>query len=123
LEMPDTPSSVRHIDYMRHAGKVLGLLDDYGSLTAAGKVLADLPDTRALDFLSVQFELSVVGRLWKRWANVDDLHQLDEHSAEEFLLDSGLSSSMAERRGRTLRKWLEEFKSLSSRSKLKAGKK
>jgi hypothetical protein len=97
---------------MRHAAKVLGLLADDGTVTAAGRALASLPETRTLDFLSLQFELSVVGQLWKKWANVTDLLLLDQESAVKFLLNSGFHRSMAERRGRTLRKWLQSFKSL-----------
>jgi hypothetical protein len=115
LEMPDTASSERHIDYMRQAAKILGLIADDGSLTEAGWRLAQLPETRILDFISVQFEGSSVVQLWRKWSGVEDLFGLDENSAVEFLLQSGLSSSMAERRGRTLRKWLEEFKSLRSK--------
>ena len=111
LKMKDTDSSLRHIDYMRHAAKILGLLAEDGRLTEAGRKLAQLPKSRVLDLLSIQFELSTVGRLWKTWAGgVEDLHQLDEDSAEKFLLDQGLSPSMAKRRGRTLRKWLHRFK-------------
>jgi len=112
LGMPNTSSSRRHILYMRQAAKVLGLLTDDASLTPAGRTLAQLPESRVLDFLSVRFEVSVVGRLWRRWARVRDLYHLDPETAEDFLLDRGLSESMAERRGRTLRKWLLAFKSL-----------
>ena len=58
LQMADTPSSQRHIDYMRHGAKVLGLLASDGTLTTPGRQLAQLPESRVLDFLSVQFELA-----------------------------------------------------------------
>ena len=108
--MDDTASSLRHVDYMRHGAKVLALLAQDGSITQQGAQLARLPDSRVLDFLSVQFELSAVGGLWKRWANATDLYQLEPTTAETFLLEHGLSASMAKRRGRTLRRWLEKFK-------------
>jgi hypothetical protein len=114
LGMPDTQSSLRHIEYMRQAARILGLLADDGSVTAVGQMLARLPESRVLDLLSVQFELSTVGRLWKKWSEVADLHHLNENSAVQFLLESGLTPSMAERRGRTLRTWLLRFKSLRS---------
>ena len=110
LGMDDTASSLRHVDYMRHGAKVLALLAQDGSITQQGAQLARLPDSRVLDFLSVQFELSAVGGLWKRWANATDLYQLEPTTAETFLLEHGLSASMAKRRGRTLRRWLEKFK-------------
>jgi hypothetical protein len=113
LAMANTSSSLRHLDYMRHGAKVLGLLTEDGTLTSAGSTLAQLPDSRVLDFLSVQFELSTVGKLWKKWSRATDLHGLDPDSAPRFLRQHGLSDSMAERRGRTLRKWLQKFKSQS----------
>ena len=73
-------------------------------------MLTTLSESRVLDFLSLQFEMSTVGRVWKAWAGVEDLLGLDENSAIEFLLAKGLSDSMAKRRGRTLRKWLLQFK-------------
>ncbi len=121
LAMRDSASSLRHIDYMRHAAKVLGLVAEDGIATEAGRTLAQLPESRVLDFLSVRFELSVVARLWKKWSKAADLHQLDENLAVEFLLDSGFSVSMAERRGRTLRKWLLAFKSAGRRANLEEG--
>ena len=110
LQMADTPSSQRHIDYMRHGAKVLGLLASDGTLTTPGRQLAQLPESRVLDFLSVQFELSVVGRLWKRWADANDLYELNPESSVDFLVENQLSPSMARRRGRTLRRWLDKFK-------------
>ena len=110
LQMADTPSSRRHIKYMRHGAKVLGLLATDGTLTTSGRQLAQLPESRVLDFLSVQFELSVVGSLWKRWADANDLYELDPESAVDFLFENQLSPSMARRRGRTLKRWLKEFK-------------
>jgi hypothetical protein len=110
LGMPDTASSRRHIDYRRHAAKTLGLLTENGTLTEAGRTLAELPPSRAVDFMSVQFELSPVGQSWKMWAAVEDLDHLDPEDAPKFLLDRGFSKSMATRRGRTLRRWLQDFK-------------
>jgi len=110
LGMEDDKSSRRHIGYMRQAARILGLVADDGMVTEAGRMLATLPESRVLDFLSLQFEMSTVGRVWKAWAGVEDLLGLDENSAIEFLLAKGLSDSMAKRRGRTLRKWLLQFK-------------
>lgn len=110
LGMDDTSSSVRHIGYMRQAARILRLLAEDGTVTEAGSKLARLPESRAFDLLSIQFELSTVGRLWKAWAGVEDLHQLDQNTAEKFLLAKGLSDEMAKRRGRTLRKWVDLFK-------------
>ena len=62
----------------------------------------------------MQFELSVVGSLWKRWADANDLYDLDPASSVDFLLENQLSPSMALRRGRTLRRWLDEFKQLGA---------
>lgn len=109
LHMEDTASSRRHLDYMKHGAKVLELLAEDGSLTGAGLSLAHLPDSRVLDLLSVQFELSVVGRSWKEWASAKDLRELDPETAIQFLKERGLPKSMAERRGRTLRRWLKEL--------------
>jgi hypothetical protein len=113
LQMEDTASSRRHLDYMKHGAKVLDFMLEDGSLTPAGFSLAHLPDSRVLDLLSVQFELSVVGRRWKDWAGAKDLRQLDPETAIRFLTESGLPKSMAERRGRTLRRWLRELGSRS----------
>ena len=44
-----------------------------------------LPESRVWDFLSVQFELSVVGSLWKRWADANDLYDLDPAYLVEYL--------------------------------------
>ena len=110
LQMADTASSRRHIDYMRHGAKVLGLLAGDGTLTSPGRQLAQLPESRVMDFISVQFELSVVGTLWKRWAEASDLYDLDPESSVDFLLENQFSASMARRRGRTLKRWLREFR-------------
>jgi hypothetical protein len=113
LAMANSKSSLRDLDYIRHSAKVLGLLTDEGSLTSAGSALSQLPDSRVLDFLSLQFELSTVGRLWKKWSRANDLHALDPDTAPRFLRQHGLSDAMAERRGRTLGKWLHQFKARS----------
>jgi hypothetical protein len=110
MGMENSPSSRRHMDYMRHAAKVLGLLTERGLLTDAGKVLAALPRNRCIEFLSLQFEVCAVARRWKTWAEVDDVRSLDETSAVEFLRQEGLSPSMAVRRGRTLSRWVASFK-------------
>ena len=112
MQMPGTSSSDRHIDYMKHGAKVLGLLGQDGTITDAGQRLAQLPESRILDFLSVQFELSMVARRWEEWASARDLHELDSGAAEEFLLRSNFSMSMAKRRGRTLKKWVVVFQAL-----------
>ena len=109
MRMADTSSSKRHIDYMKHGAKVLGLVGQDGTITDAGQRLAQLPESRILDFLSVQFELSMVARRWKEWASARDLHKLDPGAAEQFLLGSRLSMSMAKRRGRTLKTWVVAF--------------
>ena len=74
MRMAGTSSSKRHIDYMKHGAKVLGLLGQDGTITDAGQRLAQLPESRILDFLSVQFELSMVARRWKEWTSAKDLH-------------------------------------------------
>jgi len=110
MGMPESPSSERHINYMKHAAKVLGLLDDEGGLLKAGEDVAALPPSKVGAFLALQFELSRIGRAWKEWASVEVLDDLDESSATPFLLAMGLSKAMAKRRGRTLSKWLGQFK-------------
>ena len=117
-------NSKRHIDYMKHGAKVLGLLSDSGVLTPAGETLVMLTHEKAMKFLSLQFQATIVGRAWINWSNVREIEELDPDSAVEFLRERAvcgtgknqgkpLTDSMLERRGRTLRKWVEEFKSLA----------
>lgn len=110
LNMPESPSSQRHIAYMKHAAKVLSLLNEDGKLLKAGEDAAALPRSKVAGFLALQFELSRIGRAWKKWAGVDVLDELDESTAVAFLRDVGLSATTAKRRGRTLSKWVLQFK-------------
>lgn len=110
MGMTDTKSSVRHINYMRHAAKVLRLCTEGGDLQPSGWTLATLAEHRALPFLALQFETTAVGHAWLEWAEVLDVEGLDPASATDFLRARAvLSESMAVRRGRTLRRWVEAF--------------
>jgi hypothetical protein len=113
LGMRDGKNSVRHIGYMKHAAKVLGLIGGRETLLPAGRTLVSLPESRQLSFLSHQFEISSVAMAWREWAAVQDLESLDDGTAKAFLLSRGLTDSMAERRGRTLRTWLKAFKGIA----------
>ncbi len=110
MKMPDTPSSVRHIGYMKHAAKILRLISKAGALLPAGRTLVTLAKHRTLPFLALQFETAPVGRAWLKWANARDVTGLEPATAVAFLRErSVLSESMVERRGRTLRRWIEAF--------------
>ena len=102
--------SARHIAYHTHAARCLHLLTEEGLLSEAGAILVTLPSTRRLDHLAIQFEVSIPGHAWIRWANATGVDDLDPKSASQFLKErSNLTPSMVERRGRTLTSWAKQL--------------
>ena len=106
--------SQRHVDYHKHAARVLHLLSDEGTLLPAGATLVALPSSRRYDHLAIQFEVSTCGQAWMKWAGVARVADLDPETAFEFLeKKSNLTDAMIKRRGRTLRRWARDLGSSS----------
>jgi hypothetical protein len=104
--------SQRHIDYHKHAARLLHLLSDEGTLAPAGATLVALPPSRRYDHLAIQFEVSICGQAWMKWAGVSRVADLDPETAFEFLRNkSNLTEAMVARRGRTLRRWARDLSS------------
>jgi hypothetical protein len=100
--------SHRHINYMKQALRVLGLIDKSGNLTARGREVAT--SRTWLADLRKQFSNSLCGLAWMRAAGVVRIERLDALSAVGFLKrHTDMPSGMVERRGRTLRRWCRQF--------------
>ncbi len=104
--------SRRHVNYVKHAARLLGLLSTSGELSLAGKKLTSLSGADQVSLLARQFELSACGRAWMNWSNANAISEVDPSSAERFLSEkSTLPPTMVERRGRTLRRWCKDLAS------------
>ena len=102
--------SPRHVNYVRHAARLLGLLTADDGLTSVGRKLVTLQPNKRTTLLAAQFEESECGRAWLSWAQVTSLEHLDPESAFSFLGErSVLPASMVQRRGRTLRRWCRDL--------------
>ncbi|MEZ4329959.1 MAG: DNA-directed RNA polymerase subunit alpha C-terminal domain-containing protein [Polyangiales bacterium] len=97
----------RDTGYYSHAAALLGLLDEQQRATPAAHALVALPEEDQLAALARHVEASLVGQAWLTYCGARGLRELDESSAEPFLLArSNLSPSTASRRAATLRQWL-----------------
>lgn len=98
---------VRQVSYYKRAAKILGLLDEDESLTAAGRLLAGLPEKERLRTCVVFFESSACGEAWIRWAKGSSLLDVTADSAESFLRSCApsLHGDTIGRRAQTLRSW------------------
>lgn len=104
----------RQVAYYYDACRILNLVDNY-RLTPTGIKVAKLKSKDEwLNILKEQFEKSYCGYFWMIKSGVDNILNIDENSAEDFILNnvSGLSANTAKRRATTIRKWIQEFKSL-----------
>ena len=113
LGMNDTASSHRHIGYMKQAARILGLLSHTGSVTQSGSEASKLKGDNLIRYLSFRFEQSKIFRHWSKLAGVSSVTELDGDKAVDFLRSLKLSESMAKRRGRTLKRWVTAFLSVS----------
>lgn len=96
----------RQVDYYKHAGRVLGYLDDENELTAPGAQVVRLGPDERLASCAVQMENSTVGSAWILWAKGNSLADVSAESAQGFLeAMSDLSPSTASRRAQTLISW------------------
>lgn len=97
----------RQVSYYKRAAKILGLLDEDELLTAAGRLLAGLPEKEKLRTCVVFFESSACGEAWIRWAKGSSLLDVTGDSAENFLLSCApsLHGDTVGRRAQTLRSW------------------
>ena len=98
----------RQVAYYKHAGRVLGYLDESNEPTSAGLQLIRLNADQRLISAAMHYEGADCGSTWVAWSEVNSLAEVDPASAEEFLMDvSDLSKSTAFRRAKTLRSWLQ----------------
>jgi hypothetical protein len=103
--------SPRHVNYVKQAARVLGLLSNTDELTGVGQRAVEHPPERRRKLLMQQFEKSECGKAWLDWAGASDLDGLDPTSGSAFLTAcTDLPKSMVARRGRTLRRWAEELR-------------
>ena len=106
-------TSQRQVAYYRVAAYSLGLLDRQGYLTSAGRFLLSKKSNESrYQVLVDRFESSDFGWGWMRWSNVNSLSELDPNTAAKFLIESVpmLSADTANRRAKTLIRWLEKLK-------------
>ena len=99
--------SPRQVSYYKRAAKILGLLDEDETLTAAGRLVVGLPEAERWRTCVVFFESSVCGEAWIRWSKGSSLLDVDADSAESFLAicAPGLHGETVGRRAQTLRSW------------------
>jgi hypothetical protein len=112
---PLSPENVglsrRHTSYYSAAARAVGLLSDESKPTPLSADFPSLSPAERLRRMAEGLAASTVGRAWLAWAGVERLDQLEPESATEFLLErSGLSSSTAKRRARTLRCYLRDLR-------------
>ncbi|EGU31573.1 hypothetical protein VII00023_02339 [Vibrio ichthyoenteri ATCC 700023] len=103
----------RQVQYYTHAAQCLGLLHKNLSLTSAGEVLLQRESQAAqFEYLANRFESSDFGWAWIKWAQVKNLTELDESSAEDFLKEcaKGLHRGTIKRRARGLDAWVKTLK-------------
>ena len=104
----------RQVSYYRDAVILLGLLHDYGKLTPIGLRALELGRNDFVGLLKNQFEETECGYIWMNVSGVTSATSLNENAAGDFLIEHcrGLSKNTAQRRGATLKRWIEEFKGL-----------
>lgn len=97
----------RHILYYSEAAKILGFLNDTGSVTSLGQQLILAPEEAKLTIAAKCFENSHCGWAWITWSEVENFKELKPETAQKFLEEcsSNLSESTRGRRARTLRSW------------------
>ncbi len=103
----------RQVSYYTHAAQCLGLLHKNLSLTSAGEVLLQRESEAAqYEYLANRFESSDFGWAWMKWAQVKNLTELDENSAEAFIKEcvKGLHRGTIKRRARGLSAWVKTLK-------------
>ncbi|HEY5376305.1 MAG TPA: hypothetical protein VIK01_21640 [Polyangiaceae bacterium] len=103
--------SARQVNYYRQAGRILRLLSEENSITAAGLQIARLNARERRISACVLFEQSDFGAAWIAWSNVSTLADLKPTSANEFILSvaPNLSDVTAARRAQTLSAWQKEL--------------
>lgn len=104
----------RQVSYYRDAVIILRLMHDYGKLTPIGLRALELGRNDFVGLLKKQFEETECGYIWMNVSGVTSATSLDENAAGDFLIEHcrGLSENTAQRRGATLKRWIEEFKGL-----------
>lgn len=104
----------RQVSYYRDAVIILGLMHDYGKLTPIGLRALELERNDFVSLLQKQFEETECGFIWMNVSGVTSATDLDGNEAGDFLTEHcrGLSENTAQRRGATLKRWIEEFKEL-----------
>jgi len=103
--------SLRHVNYVKQAARLLGVISE-NTVLPVGRQLLHLPIDRQIVALGVQFEHSECGRAWLAWSKVSSAQELDPQTAEAFLSErTELPPSMVVRRGRTLRRWCTQIRS------------
>tara|TARA_X000000950_G_scaffold288772_1_gene407284 strand:+ start:5472 stop:6671 length:1200 start_codon:yes stop_codon:yes gene_type:complete len=101
--------STRHIQYLDHSMKILGLLDSKGEVTDLGKetIAQGLPQK---DVLKALIEESTVGKVWMLHTGISDFTKIPVDTITSMLQRrSNLSASTAKRRARTLKRWVNFF--------------
>jgi len=103
--------SQRHVNYVKQAARVLGLLSPDNELTPIAERALSLGPEPKRKLLRRQFENSDCGKAWLAWARCSGLDDLDPESGEAFLEGcTELPAGMVKRRGRTLRRWALELR-------------
>ncbi|UNK55597.1 DUF6575 domain-containing protein [Rahnella aceris] len=112
LNLISTGLDDRHILYYIHAAKILGFLNESGSVTALGQQLAESDDDKRLRIAARSFESSHCGWAWVMWSQAKNLSEVDPNTAQAFLLDKclSLSDKTKKRRASTLKQWCEALK-------------
>ncbi|MDO8826973.1 DUF6575 domain-containing protein [Methylophaga sp.] len=103
----------RQVSYYRDACEILGLIHDYSKLTPIGaKALHSPTEQEYINVIQRQFEETECGFLWMRNQNVNNIVDINEETATEFLIHNcnGLSDSTSSRRAQTLKAWVRKFK-------------
>ena len=106
-------SSKRQVEYHLIAAYCLGLLNKNDTVTAAGRLLQNRETKEdKYKFLSDRFEASELGWAWVKWSKVDNIYEIDESTAGEFIKECvrGLSDRTSKRRASTIASWLKIFK-------------
>jgi hypothetical protein len=103
--------SPRQIAYYKHAGRILDLLNESGSISSRGQYFINLSSVERYKFAMLLFESSPVGFAWLHYCNVTSVLNLDRDSAGTFLTSqcSDLATATIGRRAQTLRYWVTLF--------------
>lgn len=102
--------SKRHIQYLDHSLKILGVIDADGSVTELG-VAAVESKADAKSVLQELITSSRVGQVWLRHTGCTSIKHIPPETVTTLLDNrSNLAPSTAKRRGRTLKRWLNFFK-------------